>query len=169
VPELEIERRENRGVPGWVWLVAAVILGLIIWGIVAATNNRQAAVAPADRVAGERQETPGMEMLPIGAIVGAPDQYFDKDVRGAARVTEVISDRGFWVESEGQRALVMLAEGIPEAGVNVEAGQQLDIQGVFLRPDAANTSQVEPQAAQVLQDQPGFIRANSVDILQPAT
>jgi hypothetical protein len=173
VPEIDIERRERTGMPAWVWLIAALLIGLMIWGLWSAMTNNRRATTPASRVAGERQVTrdnaSGMQNLPLAAMTERPSDYFSTDVRGAATVTEVVSDRGFWVESGGQRAFVTLGEGITEPDVNVNAGQRVAITGRFLEANQTNMGQLEPQVQQSVKSQPGFIQANSVDVLQPGT
>lgn len=170
MPEIDIQRQPQRSVPMWLWIAGAILAALLIWGLIEAFDNDRAATPqqPTERVAGERGEIGAPEPLPIATIVGTPNQYFGQDVRGTATVAEVVSDRGFWLENQGQRAFVVLGEGMTEAGVNVEQGQQVLLEGTYM--ESANMGQVpqlEQDAQNIIQGETGFIRANSVDILQP--
>ena len=169
MPELDIQRRPAGASP-WIWVIGALVLALAVWGFWAATTQGRdrTAALPAERVAGERAEARGPEMLPIAALMTTPNQYFQKPVRGAATVTEVVSDRGFWVEDAGQRVFVVLGEGITEKEVNIEAGQKVEIEGLFLEQTrSTEVPQLEPEAQTIAATQAGFIRADSVDILRP--
>ncbi len=169
MPEIDIQRQPQRSVPIWLWIAGAILAALLIWGLIEAFDNDQATAPqqPTERVAGERGEIGAPEALPLATIVGTPNDYFGKDVRGTATVAEVTSDRGFWVENQGQRAFVVLGEGMTERDVNITQGQQVLIEGTYM--ESANMGQVpqlEQDAQNVIQGETGFIRANSVDILE---
>lgn len=171
MPDIDIERRQSSGFPMWAWIIGALVLILVIWGIVeAVTPEREAVapVAPAERVAGERQATEGMQDLPIANMVANPTNYFGQDVAGVAMVAEVVSDRGFWIENNGERAFVVLSEGMPETGVTIDAGNRVLIHGNFLQSvnDLPNAQTLEPQARQIIEGQQGFIRAQAIDVLR---
>lgn len=140
MPQLDIQRTERSGgVLAWVWIAAAILAGLLLWWVIAAATDRDnfAAVPPNEQVAGERLETPAApvvpdtdvtapdaqmpgvtpEPLPLAGILATPTDFFGDPVAGMATVTEVVSDRGFWVESDGNRMFVVKDEALPEQGL----------------------------------------------------
>lgn len=172
MPELDIQQREHAGAPWWAWLLGALALIALIWvGVEAFDNDRTARQAPQEVVAGERQVIREGDLLPVAVILASPSSYFGQEVSGVANVTEVISDRGFWVENEGQRAFVILGQGIPEAGVKVRAGDRITLTGTFMESqklgEMPEIGQLEADTRQAIAGQTGFIRAKAVDLLQP--
>ncbi|MFN3651322.1 MAG: hypothetical protein ACK47B_17240 [Armatimonadota bacterium] len=188
MPELDIQHRPNPGMSWLPWVIGAVLLALIAWGVYEVVTPERA-TGPAtttDQVAGQREETPpaGTQpgegtgtmagaALPLAAITQAPNTYFGQPVEGTATVAEVVSDRGYWVEEGGSRMFVVQSEQLPEAALDVNAGQRVRIRGTVMdtqqmgqTPDVANMDQ---QARQILQDQPAFIHATDVTILDRTT
>lgn len=188
MPEVDIQREPQRGVPWWVWVIGAVVLALIIWAIAQAiTPDRRAGETPPEQVAGQRQEDrAGLEEpdrpledragrqeptetapLPIGSIQQNPEQYHGQEASGMVTVAEVVSDRGFWAEQDGNRIFVLDGETVPSAD-QLSAGQQIQLQGRIYRTGAEGfrMPQVEgmdQETARTLQEQPVFIHATALD------
>lgn len=175
MPELDIERRPQPAVPWWAWLIGAILLALIIWAIVAGTTGgRQAeAPAPADRVAGERGETagvpqpvPGQEgLLPVQAIQQNAEQYHGQTVSGTATVAEVVSNRGFWVEQNGNRLFVIDGQTTPPAA-ELRPGQQVHLKGYAYRTGASSrmpqVEAMDERTARTLQEQSVFLHVTEI-------
>ena len=171
MPELHLQRRQ--GVPAWVWLLGALALALLAWAIFAAMNNdRRAETAPQERVAGERQALPALDagVLPVIVILSDPTGHMDRTVSGTATVAEVVSDRGFWLEENGQRLFAVIDEPASEPK-NINAGQRVRLTGRVLDANrAANmpgVQSLEQDARQILDRERAFILvdARSIQIL----
>src|SRR3712207_7118640 len=48
--------------------------------------------------------------LPVAQVLGGAGSSAGQSVSGTARVSEVISDRGFWVDENGERLFVVLED-----------------------------------------------------------
>lgn len=112
--------------------------------------------------------------IPVTVIVAGPAGYLGRSVVGTARVAEVVSDRGFWLEQDGERIFAVIAQTPQmENAVNVNQGQTVVVAGVVY--DSATADQVpgelEPDAKQIIADQPAFlyVAAQNVILLGPDT
>ncbi|MEW5930508.1 MAG: hypothetical protein AB1941_23865 [Gemmatimonadota bacterium] len=139
--DIDIERRG----PGvWPWIIGLLVLGLLAWAVaewvdvdepeavVPVAAVEPTAVAP---VADPPPPVPVAQgaAVTLADVLGSPAAYFGRTVTPeAVRVTSVPSDRGFWVEEQGQRVFVVLNETAPGAA----PGAQADVQGARAeRPD----------------------------------
>ncbi|MBW3624831.1 MAG: hypothetical protein KY468_15620 [Armatimonadetes bacterium] len=169
MPEVEIERRTGPAVPWWVWLLVALLVLGLLWWLLAANNAPQRV---ADTLPGTTTTTAGAPegvdeaaVIPVDQIILVPANYLNQNVSGTTRVAEVISDRGFWIEENGQRIFVALAQGVPETPPDVNVGQRIFLTGTVEEPDNTQVGGLEADAQKAIQGQPAFIRATSVRIL----
>lgn len=139
--DIDIERKG----PGiWPWIIGLLLLGLLAWGIMEWIDVDEpeaivpAAVESAPLVPVAADAPPPVPVAQGGAltladVLGNPATYFGQSLTPeAVRVVEVPTDRGFWVEDQGQRVFVVLNETAPGA----PAGAQADVQGQRAeRPD----------------------------------
>ena len=178
--EVRIERKE--GASGWTWLIGLLLLGLIIWWIVAAVSGdrNEAATDPAapavtatDPTTGTATTAPGAEAatpnLPLAAIRANPDNYFGKPVSGLATVTEVVSDRGFWVEQDGSRIFVVKDGALDAPAAAVSAGQKASFTGTVINPDGMQEQvpgilDLDESTLKMLQGEPAFIHATNLEM-----
>src|SRR5690606_24587645 len=104
--------------------------------------------------------------------VTTPATFAGQTVAGEARVVEVPTDRGFWIEEQGQRLFVILGDQPTEAP-NIEPGQMLrlsearvyapsELSGIAGDLDADTRSTAEAQPAVL------YVDETNVEI-QPAT
>lgn len=168
MPELQLQRRE--GAPWWAWLLAVAALALVIWWIVdLATPDRRAEnVVPQQQVAGERQETVATgDPLPVALIVTDPNTYLGQPVSGEATVTEVVSNRGFWLEENGQRLFVVIDEPTPETK-EINPGQRIRLTGTLSDANRASgmagIQALEADTKSILDQQRAFIVVDERDI-----
>jgi hypothetical protein len=80
---------------------------------------------------------------------------------------EVVSDRGFWIEQQGKRLFVAMAEPQPdEKVVNVNPGQKVMLTGTVHQggPGAKPPFTVEPKTQQVISAQPVFLTSTYKDV-----
>lgn len=174
MPELHVERRPP-AIPWWAWLLGALLLVLVIWGVLAAVrpDPRAATVTPQEQAAGTREaggDTGAVVVLPIVAIVAQPTGYAGQTVSGTATVGEVVSDRGFWLREGDQRIFTVIDEP-PGETKDINEGQRVRLTGTVY--DAQGVGQVsglqnlETDARQILQKEPVvlYVRAQDLTIL----
>jgi hypothetical protein len=181
MPEIDIQRRPATGVPGWVWVLGALLLIGAIWWFAAGRADRdqmtQAPVAD-ERVAGSRGEMPGVSdqgFMPVAAILANPDAHFGQTVSGLATVSDVVADRGFWIhdasaQEGGQRIFVALDAAV-QSPPTLAAGQRITLQGSVANPKGMEqmpgVMALPEETRRMLQPQPAFIRATEVEV-QPS-
>jgi hypothetical protein len=157
-----------------------VVAALIWWVVDAATPERDAEVATATPAVTEPAATPGTQPaatpgaeaatpeLPLAAIAANPDAYFGKPVSGLATVTEVVGDRGFWIEQDGNRIFVIKAEPLVES-VNIVAGNEISFTGTVMNPDGMEKQvpgllQMDKDTLRMMQGLPAFIHATNIEM-----
>lgn len=114
------------------------------------------------------------EPVPVAVIVVGPAQFLGQAVRGTARVAEVPSDRGFWLEQDGQRMFALIAQSPDmEDAVNIDPGQEVRLAGVVY--DASMRDQIvqgelDAETQQIISEQPAFllVDARNVQIVESA-
>lgn len=190
--DINVERKSR---PIWPMILAALAVLLLLWLVFAFLDNddevETAAVVPAAGVVGEpapaaagpapAAATPVMPpppteadttSVPVTVIVGGPATYLGRPVVGIGRVTEVVSDRGFWLEQGGQRIFAVIAKTPQmENEVNVNAGQRVGVAGIVY--DNVTADQIpgglEPDARQIIANEPAFlyVPAQNIRLLGP--
>ena len=187
--DIDIEKKKG-GMGILPWILGLLLLGLILWGLTqCGDNDEEPVVVPtadtlADPAVAPMPMDTGMAMadttamgaagaagaaagaLPIAQILAGPGQYASQSVSGTARVTEVISDRGFWVEDAGQRMFVVIAEPqSAERAVDINTGQTIRLSGQVREGSAAGqVTGLEQEAQRVAQGQPAFLMVNPSDV-----
>lgn len=177
---------ERKGPSIWPWIIGLLVLALLIWALAELLGDDD----------DDLVETPVPAMVepapvlpaPVAAagcpVIAAPMTYMGQMVDcGPVRVTEVISDRGFWIEDAGQRIFVLLDEGTqqnPDPSVgdvqgqmaekpDVNAGDMVQLTQATVR-DAAGMSAVkgpvDAQAQQVIQSQPHFLHVTGRNVMK---
>jgi hypothetical protein len=133
--DIDVERKSGTA---WIWwLLGLIVLALLAWWLFAGDDEPEVAgvVEPAPVVApaGPTPANPPPPapvaqggLLTLADVWANPAANFGNRVYTpeSVRVTEVISDRGFWVEDQGNRILVVLNESAPGAP------NQADVQGM---------------------------------------
>lgn len=98
--------------------------------------------------------------VPVDLIIITPARYLGQPVIGTAQVADVPSDRGFWLEKNGERiyAVISQSPGMEQA-VNIEPGQTVRLAGLVYDSSLAEgiAGQVDPQALDTIADQPAFL------------
>lgn len=187
--EVRIERKEG-GTSVWPWLIAVVVLALVGWWLWRALANRQeatgvstatsAATAPVAEPSvitaapgtGATPQ-PGVEAatpyMPLAAIRANPDAHFGTQVSGLARVTEVVSDRGFWIEQDGARIFVVKAESLPGGSAEMTVGAQVSLTGTVVNPDRMQQEvpgilELGDGTLKGLQGEPAILHATNIEM-----
>lgn len=169
--EIHIERKEQSV---WPWVLGILVLALLAWGIYAAVDDDAepvvaAAPLPAPPVVDEVQPLPPAANpptpiaqaagIPVSQIIESPATWTGRTVNGEVRVTEVVSDRGFWITDQGERLFVIINENVNTPGetINIQPNQTLRIREatVYTADRLANIpGTLEPQARRIAEGQP---------------
>ena len=135
--EIELERK--RGGMGWLWwVVGLVAIALIVWWVWPDEPD----MAELDTIETVEPVTPattpevvaGGAAVTIGDILGNPDGFIGETFpRAEVEVTEVPTDRGFWIEDEGQRLFAIIIDDPAEQPKDINPGATLRIDQGTLR------------------------------------
>lgn len=128
---------ERKGPSIWPWIIGLIVLALLIWALTELFDNDDDSVLVTDP-AGEQPSmvepapepiSPGpmVAALPVAEIAGDPESFEGRTVSGEARVMEVPTDRGFWIEDGGQRLFVILGDRPAEEPLDINPGQTIRI------------------------------------------
>jgi hypothetical protein len=125
--------------------------------------------------------------FPVAEIIQQPEQFSRQNVSGTARVVEVQSERGVWIEQGGERLLVLIAEpgpagqgtttaqtqaaagqaGQPAASQGMptlQPGQTIRLSGVIHDQNSAAQLASDQQAKELIAGQSVFLVAQPSDI-----
>lgn len=127
------------------------------------------AMAPATAPATGAAAAVSPDALPVGEILASADAYAGQTMTGTVTVPQTPSDRGFWVETGGQRMFAILAEA-SEQVKDIDPGQTVRLTDArILRGSDSGQipADVDAQAKQTAQGQPLFllVPANGVEIV----
>ena len=188
--EINVERKDASI---WPWVLGLLLLGLLAWGVYELLDDDapEVATAPAvvdapvapvapvvDPAAPAVPPAPAVGTPGLAEILANPAAYAGQtwSTPQPVRAAEVVGDRSFWVESNGQRLFVIKNES-PQPGVadvqgkadvrparNVNAGEMLQMSGTLY----TSVDQVQPpldaQTRQVASSQPIFLVVNVADV-----
>lgn len=132
----------------WLWIVMGIILlALLIWWMwpkpepyfhdVAETPTDTTVTATA---APEPPEA-GMVETTIATVRQNPAEWTGRLLSGTFNVVDVPSDRGFWIEQDGQRMFALVIDQPAEQPVDIREGQTLLLTGTVR--DASYLPQIE--------------------------
>lgn len=180
--EIHIEKKKSI----WPWIVAALVALLVIWALVEFTDRDDAEVAAVEPVASPVVGTPdqpvdataaidttadaagSIAVLPVAAILAGPADYVGREISGTARVTDVPTDRGFWIEQDGQRIFALIERGPNmEDAININTGQEIRFTDATVH-DANSMAQLggtlDEQSRQLVTGQQAFLVVDPQDI-----
>ena len=178
--ELDVQRNKRLL---WPWIAALLVLvasAWLAWSVMVDEDELAVAepvgpvlvgAAPAVEVAPPVAETPvpvaQAAGIPVSEIISSPATWTGRTLGGEVRVVEVVSDRGFWIEDQGQRLFVVLNESGGDATPDLQAGQSVRLTEavVYAGSDpGAVPGTLEPQARQVAQAQPVVLAVDARNV-----
>ena len=179
--DINVERKS----PGiWPWILGLVALALLIWALAALLGgDDEAELAAIDPVATEVAEVepavPPAETLapvagarvPVSQIIESPATWTGRTVGGEVRVVEVPTDRGFWIEDQGERLFVILRDAPAERPIDINPGQTIRMSEATVYDNVANVpGEVDADTRDIAQGLPVFLGIDeaNIEMLQPA-
>lgn len=131
--DIDVERKRGGGM-GWLWGLAAVlVLALIVWWIWPDEDDDDFAATEVEQVEQGPATTPEPGVT-IGDILSNPDDHIGQTFPGAeVQVAEVPTDRGFWIEDDGERLFAIIIDEPREQPLDINPGQTLRIDEGMLR------------------------------------
>lgn len=172
--EIDVQRRNNMS---WLWwLLGLIVVALIVWVLLDGTMGETAMEPEAEMPAAEVPATgvaptpadPSAPTVPIADINSYPRNWFGRTVAGEVEVVEVPTNRGFWVESDGERLFALVVDEPEERPINIMAGQTLRIEDAELRDpsdlDDLPGEPIDTNTRQILGNQQVFLLLDEDDI-----
>ncbi|WP_126173987.1 hypothetical protein [Altericroceibacterium xinjiangense] len=165
--EIPVEKKSNLT---WLWvLLGLIILALLIWWAV--DDDEEEYIEP---VAVEQTLPQPVATAPgvtIGNILGDPASYVGRDDFQAEVTVPTdaeMTDRGFWIEDEGQRLFTIIIDGPMEEPKHINPGQTLRISQGMLR-DSTYIPEIpgdplDADTRNIAQAQPVFLVADESNI-----
>jgi hypothetical protein len=174
---------ERKGGMGWLWwILGLLLLALVIWWIAAAGDDEAEVaevVEPAPVVTPTTTPEPiAQGPLCVAQVLAAPTTYVGQSLGECEmRVVEVVSDRGFWIEENGQRVFVVVNEAsAATTGVadvqgrqaerpDINAGQTVRIGEAMVLDNVANLAgPLDQQTQNIAQNQPWFLAVDAENV-----
>ena len=135
--EIPIEKKSSKA---WIWiLLAAVLLALLLWWLLADNNDDAAMTEPVavEQTAEVATTAPEAGTMTIASILANPSAFYGREgFTGEVDVGGPLTDRGFWIENDGQRMLAIIIDQPREVPMDINAGQKLRISGGTVRNPA---------------------------------
>ncbi|QDG52539.1 hypothetical protein FIV42_17895 [Persicimonas caeni] len=107
------------------------------------------------------------QAISVVSVYAAPVDFIGATVVGKAEVNKVISDRGFWINHNGERIFAVVREDIPSNEmIDISKGEQLKFGGIVVDGDDWKklAGDLEPKTRQTLEEQPYFVAVYWDDI-----
>lgn len=177
--DIDVERRSNMA---WLWWVLGLLLlGLLIWGLFELFDDDEVAelpvaTQPAPLVTPATTPEPiAQGGLCVAQVLSAPTTYIGQTLGTCPmQVVEVVSDRGFWIEENGQRVFVVINEGPPGTAdvqgrvaerPDINPGQAINLTEAVVLDNVANLAGApDEQTRNIAQQQPWFLAIDDEDV-----
>ncbi len=140
--DVRVERKEpseRRGPSIWPWIIGLLVLALLIWAIAEMVDTDETQIAEVEEVEPGQPVPPAAVPAPeegaasIPAILSNPTAHVGQQFNGEVRVVETVSNRGIWVEQQGQRMFAIVTALSAAEPKRINPGQMLRITGGMLR------------------------------------
>lgn len=173
--DIDVDRKSGTA---WIWwIIGLIILILVIWAIREATGPDEPEVTTAPLApAGAVVPPVPAEAVPAGAVTAAPvlvvheivigpEAWVGKRVSGTAQVSEVPTDRGFWLGSGADRIFVVLNDQPAEEPLDINPGQTVQLTDALVVDDFGDVpGTVDPQTREIAEKQPVFLDVDESNV-----
>ncbi|KPP94978.1 hypothetical protein [Erythrobacter sp. HL-111] len=130
--EIPVEKKSSG--KGWLWLLLVLLVVLAIaWWLLAEANEPE----NNDPVAVEETEPTTTGAMTLSAVLTDPSAYYGREgFDDTVTVAGPLTDRGFWIESGGNRMFAIVIDEPREQPIDINVGATLDISdGTIRNPD----------------------------------
>lgn len=172
----QIENRPvepRRGI-NWVWILLILLLvALLLWwlwpeaAVEEPVDVGVTEVEPIEPITPAPAPAIPVETILVVEIVEAPEAWIGRTVEGQAQVESVPTDRGFWIQADGQRLFAVLDDQGDEVPIHVQSGQTLRISEAEVHgtEDLEEVSgNLDPDTREILQGQEIFLTVKEKDL-----
>lgn len=174
--EIPVEKKSSMS---WLWILLALILAaLLLWWLFSAGDDDEfepvgdevAVVETVDTEAVDGTAAPGGAMT-LAAILANPSAYYGREgFTGEVTVAGPLTDRGFWIENEGNRMFAIVIDQPAERPIDINPGATLRLNGGTVRDPSTITAAdikgdaLDQDTMNVLQDQEAVLVINEANI-----
>lgn len=137
--DIDLERKRSSGM-GWLWgLLALLLVVLAVWWLWPDANDVDVAeLEPVEQVTPATTPDPtmdeGMAGLALSAVLSTPSEYIGATFPDTeVQVAEVPTDRGFWIEQDGDRLFAIIIDQPEEEPKDINPGATLQVTDGTLR------------------------------------
>ncbi|OBX20681.1 hypothetical protein A9995_03005 [Erythrobacter sp. QSSC1-22B] len=160
--EIPVEKKSSMT---WLWVLLALVLAaLLIWWFAAGDDDVDPVVDDTSETELVATETPiAADAMPLtlAAVVAQPQDYIGQEFSGEVGVDGPLTDRGFWIESDGARMFALIIDEPMEVPLDINAGQTLQISGGTIRAGGEVTevegAPLDDDTRSVIADQEVFL------------
>ena len=138
--DIDLERKRGGGMSWLWWVLGLLLLAAVIWWVwpsgdeelaggleTEPTGEVQPLPEPAPEMVGEQ---PGVS---VAEIIESPATYTGQTLTSEVQVTEVPTDRGFWIEDQGERLFVIIIDQPQEQPQNIQPNTTVRLQQAVVR------------------------------------
>ena len=138
--EIPVEKKSSMS---WLWMLLLLLAGaLIIWWLLGEMNETE---DEADQVAVEQTDATTQATgaqtagaMTLAAILANPSEYHGRSgFTGEVGVAGPLTDRGFWIDQDGERMFALIIDQPAELPVDINEGTRLRLDGGTVRDSAA--------------------------------
>lgn len=162
--EIPVEKKSSMS---WLWVLLAILLAaLVLWWLLPDDDdelerdaNAVAAVETADTANLDGTAEASGEMT-LAAILANPSAYYGREgFTGEVTVGGPLTDRGFWIENDGDRMFAIVIDQPAERPIDINTGATLRLNGGTVRDPSTITADgiqgdaLDQDTMNVLQDQ----------------
>lgn len=171
--EIKMEKKESGGM-GWLWvLIALILLALLAWWLWPEAEVEEPLVTATEIEAVEPlpEIVPETPELTLSQIVASPAMYVGQTYDGVVRVTEVPTDRGFWVESDGARVFAILIDQPQESSIHIQQNTTIRMEQATVRDQTALGSlegaPLDAATEEIIRNEQVFLMVDEDNIQMP--
>lgn len=177
--DIDIERKSSSMTWLW-WLLGLLLVALLAWWLLADDDDDVAVVDPvtapvaAPVTPATTPEPIAQGPLCVAQVLAAPATYIGQSLGTCPmQVVEVVSDRGFWAEENGQRVFLVINEGQPGVAdtqgqaeqPDINPGQSINVTEAMVLDNVANIAgPIDDQTRTIAQGQPWFLAIDEENV-----
>ena len=161
---------ERKGPSIWPWIIGLIILALLIWALAALLGDDDEAEVAVTEPVVTPMTTPepiATGPLCLGEVITDPALFVGQPLDDCnVQVTEVPTDRGFWIQQNGTRMLAIINDEGDEQPIDINPGQTLRISEAVLYDNLADIpGDIDADTRNLAQGEGYFLNVDEGDIM----